>query len=147
MKTLLILVLSRIQHLQSVGGKFVEIDSLNNWKFFCIIFESRYFNKIVSWGRLKADIIIMFKMLFYSNWMIFSDFEFEKQCIKSNFWFSWANTRHYYSPIIQKIFITAKNRKYQDSCKANWIAFLKINKEMIQDATFIHSDLWNTKGI
>jgi len=33
---------------QSIRDKPFEIDSLIYWKFFCIIFESIYFNKTVS---------------------------------------------------------------------------------------------------
>jgi hypothetical protein len=57
--------------LQSVGDKLDKIDSLIDWKSFRIIFEFIYFNKRVSLGRHEAEIIIMFKMLFYSNCMIF----------------------------------------------------------------------------
>ena len=42
--------------------------------------------------------------------------------------------------------ITAKKRKYGDSCKASSIAFLKIKTRMIQDATFIPSDPWHAKA-
>jgi IS5 family transposase len=35
------------KRLRSVRDKFAEIDSLIDWKSFCIIFESIYFSKTV----------------------------------------------------------------------------------------------------
>jgi IS5 family transposase len=35
------------KRLRSVRDKFAKIDSLIDWKSFCIIFESIYFNKTV----------------------------------------------------------------------------------------------------
>jgi transposase, IS5 family len=48
------------KHLQSIGDKLAEIDSLIDWKPLNIIFEFIYFNKAVSGGRLETDVIIMF---------------------------------------------------------------------------------------
>jgi hypothetical protein len=58
--------------LQSVGDELDSIDSLIDWKSSRIIFEFISFNKTVSLGIFEANIIIMFKMLFYSNSIFFS---------------------------------------------------------------------------
>ena len=51
------------KRLESVGDKLAEIDSLIDWKTFCIIIDSMYINKTVSGGRPETDVIVMFKML------------------------------------------------------------------------------------
>jgi hypothetical protein len=44
--------------LQSFGDKLPEINSLIDWKFFLIIFESIFFNKTVDEGLSGTKVII-----------------------------------------------------------------------------------------
>jgi hypothetical protein len=49
--------------IQLVVDILAEIDSLIDWKSFCIIFESVYFNIKVSLGRPEDGLIMMLKVL------------------------------------------------------------------------------------
>ncbi len=69
------------KHLEFVGDKLAEIDSLIDWKTFRIILELMYINKTVSGGRPETDVIVIFKMLVLQQWHGLSDFELEKHCI------------------------------------------------------------------
>ena len=69
------------KHLEFVGDKLAEIDSLIDWKTFRIILEPMYINKTVSGGRPETDVIVIFKMLVLQQWHGLSDFELEKHCI------------------------------------------------------------------
>ena len=66
------------KRLQSVGDKVVEIDSLIDWKSFLIIFESMFFNKKVFKDRHETKVIIMCKVLFYSNCIVFTTLNLRK---------------------------------------------------------------------
>ncbi|MDI3486660.1 MAG: transposase, family [Methanolobus sp.] len=69
------------KHLQAVGDKLVEIESLIDWKSFRSILESMYNNRTASDRRPEADVIVMFKMLVLQQWHGLYDAELERQCI------------------------------------------------------------------
>ena len=141
------------KRLQSVGDKLAEIESLIDWKPFRPILESMYINKTSSGGRPEADVIVMFKMLVLQQWHGLSDPELEKQCIDR---ISFRRFLGYPDYVPDSTTVWSFRKRIIDNEKEEdiWQELqkqlddlgLKINKGMIQDATFIHSTPGHAKA-
>lgn len=141
------------KRLQSVGDKLAEIESLIDWKPFRPILESMYMNKTSSGGRPEADVIVMFKMLVLQQWHGLSDPELEKQCIDR---ISFRRFLGYPDYVPDSTTVWSFRKRIIDNEKEEdiWQELqkqlddlgLKINKGMIQDATFIHSTPGHAKA-
>jgi IS5 family transposase len=120
---------------------------------FSPILELMYINRTASCGRPEADVIVMFKMLVLQPWHSLSDAELEKQCIdRISFWKFLGFPE--YVPDSTTVWSFRKRIIDNGKEKAIWGEMqnqldalgLKIKKEMIQDATFIHSDSGHAKA-
>lgn len=141
------------KRLQSVGDKLAEIESLIDWKPFRPNLESMYINKTSSGGRPEADVIVMFKMLVLQQWHGLSDPELEKQCIDR---ISFRRFLGYPDYVPDSTTVWSFRKRIIDNEKEEdiWQELqkqlddlgLKINKGMIQDATFIHSTPGHAKA-
>ena len=93
----------------------------------------------------------MFKMLVLQQCHGLSDFELEKQCIDRISFRKFLGFPEYIPDsttvwLFRKKIIENCKENMWDSCKANLIVWVYNKKGMIQDATFIHSDLGHAKA-
>ena len=141
------------KHLEVLGDKLSEIDSLINWKPFRPIISGMYYNKTEAGGRPNNDEIVMLKMLVLQQWHGLSDPELERQCldqISFRKFLGFPTKIPDYSAVWyfrERLAKTGKDNEIWNELQRQLESLsLKIKKGMIQDTTFIHSDPGHAKA-
>jgi len=141
------------KHLEVLGDKLSEIDTLIDWKPFRPVISGMYNNKTQAGGRPNNDEIVMLKMLVLQQWHGLSDPELERQSIdRISFrkFLGFPTKIPDYSAawyFRERLAKTGKDNEIWNELQRQLESLgLKIKKGMIQDATFIHSDPSHAKA-
>ena len=132
---------------ERLGDRLAEIDPLINWDAFRPIIAGMYRNKTEKGGRPNIDEVVMIKMLVLQQWYGLSDPELERQVadrISFRKFLGFPDTIPDYSTVWrfrERLIETGKDKEIWEELQRQLDAKgLKVNKGVIQDATFITAD-------
>ena len=130
-----------------IGDRLSEVGKLIDWSAFRPILETMYSNQSSKGGHPNVDVILMFKIQLLEVWYNLSDIAVEREIYdRLSFW-------HFLGcpdsiPDNSTIWLFRERMSKTGVDKLVWAEFqrqldlnnLKIEKGMIQDATFIYAD-------
>jgi IS5 family transposase len=140
-------------HLEKLGDKLAEIESLIDWEAFRPIVADMYDNRSKKGGRPNIDEIMMMKLLVLQQWYGLSDPELERQVTdrisfrrflgfpdvipdRSTVWY-----------FRERLAETGKDREVWNELQRQLDSMgLRIKQGVVQDATFITADPGHAKA-
>jgi len=132
---------------ERLGDRLAEVDPLINWDAFRLIIAGMYRNKTEKGGRPNIDEVVMIKMLVLQQWYGLSDPELERQVadrISFRKFLGFPDAIPDYSTVWrfrERLIETGKDKEIWEELQRQLDAKgLKVNKGVIQDATFITAD-------
>ena len=132
---------------ERLGDRLAEVDHLINWDAFRLIIAGMYRNKTEKGGRPNIDEVVMIKMLVLQQWYGLSDPELERQVadrISFRKFLGFPDAIPDYSTVWrfrERLIETGKDKEIWEELQRQLDAKgLKVNKGVIQDATFITAD-------
>ena len=135
------------EHIAELGDRLGEVEKYIDWEIFRAILESLYSNNEGKGGHPNIDVVVMMKMNILQQWYGLSDAEAERQ---ANDRISFRKFLGYPQKIPDRATIWLFRDRLAKSGKDEQIWELlqeqldkkgmKIQKGVIQDATFIHAE-------